>query len=207
MPRGSSSCDGCSGVCDRLWSVRASEVGFADRHRPASTSRLGAAQQASAAHWNRRSRGVQARALFTPTTHCLRSAICGRASAKTPPPNARAFRPPKAWQIVHATQASRTKPRAACPCRPVRRPRRPFIPRTLRLSAAAQAARASGCRSSAASQVWAGLLQDQHHIRSTACQACTANRPHRTASANARQIRRTSRGHWKRPALKTDTAR
>ena len=157
--------------------------------------------------WNRRSRGAQARALFAPTTHCLGGAVCGRASAKHRQQTPVHFGRQKPGKLCTQPKPHEPSLAAACPCRPVRRPRRPFIPRTLRLSAAAQPARASGCRSSAASQVWAGLLQDQHHIRSTACQACTANRPHRTASANARQIRRTSRGHWKRPALKTDTAR
>ena len=101
----------CRGVCDRLWSVRASEVGFADRHRSASASRLGATQQARAAQLEQKKQRCPSARSIHPHHPLSRRRSLRPRKCQTPPANARAFRPPKAWQIVHATEASQTKSR------------------------------------------------------------------------------------------------
>ena len=153
-------------------------IGTGQRGRAASERRSKPGQRS----WNRRSRGAQARALFTPTTHCLGGAVCGRASAKHRQQTPVHFGRQKPGKLCTQPKPHEPSLTAACPCRPVRRPRYPLIPRMLRLAAVAQAARASGCRSSAASQVEldaAGSAPEPHPLH--CCNASPAQQIDPTA--------------------------
>ena len=120
--------------------------------------------------WNRRSRGAQARAIFTPTTHCLGGAVCGRASAKHRQQTPVHFGRPKPGKLC-------TQPK----------PHKPSLATGMSVSPSAQTAvpvdpanaaprcGCAGCESFWLPQLrrlasWIGLLQDQHqsHIRPAA---------------------------------------
>ena len=170
--------------------------------------RSGAASQGSAAGTEEAE--VPKRALYSPPPPTVSAAQFAAAQV----PNTASKRPciSAAQSLANCARnpslTNQVSP-PACPCRPVRRPRYPLIPRMLRLAAVAQAARASGCPSSAPPKLdWiaAGSAPEPHSPR---CRnASPAQQIDPTAPpARTRQIHRTSRGHWKRPALKTDTAR
>ena len=159
-------------------------IGTGQRRRVASERRSKPGQRS----WNRRSRGAQARAIFAPTTHCLGGAVCGRASAKHRQQTPVHFGRPEPGKLC-------TQPK----------PHEPSLAAGMSVSPSAQTAvpvdpanAAPRCGCAGCESFWLPQLRtsqvglDCCRISTRAtfaplpqCQPCTANRSHRTASANA----------------------